>query len=185
MCVSHLRNGTLIHCVSSQLLVNVEQSIQIAGPPVQQLIRHVRVRTEHRALQLEEPARQKKKCLKLYVALDIFGLWTCRKQRAKLTSAQLLPSLMYCLEQSSPTHVPGETVFTVSGVVQFVVDHCAHCQRPRVTTQERHFATIEDPHGPLHIVQSPLQVGGLVGHAVQLQVQQSDTCRGKGAHTVQ
>lgn len=74
----------------------------------------------------------------------------------------------------SPTHSPGQTVFAVSGVVQFVMDHCAHRKRPRITTQECHFSTIQDPHGPLHIVQRPLQVGGLMGHPVQLEVQQGD-----------
>lgn len=71
---------------------------------------------------------------------------------------------------------PGQTVLAVGSVVQFVVDHCAHCERPRVTTQERHFAAVQDPHGPLHVVQCPLQVGGLLGHTVQLEVQQGNAC---------
>lgn len=69
---------------------------------------------------------------------------------------------------------PGRAVFAVSGVVQFVVDHRAQSKRPRVATQERHFAAIQDPHGPLHVVQGPLQVGRLTGHPVQLEVQQGN-----------
>ncbi len=57
MRVSHLCNGALIHCVSSYLFVNVEQSIKVAGPAIQQLIWHLRVRTQHCPLQLEEPDR--------------------------------------------------------------------------------------------------------------------------------
>lgn len=76
----------------------------------------------------------------------------------------------------SPRHSPGQTVLAVSSVVQFVVNHCSHCQRPRITAQECHFTAIQDPHGPLHIVQCPLQVGGLMGHPVQLEVQQGNAC---------
>lgn len=57
---------------------------------------------------------------------------------------------------SHHTHSPGQTVFAVSRIVQFVVDYCTHSKRPSISTQECHFATIEDPHGPLHIVQRPL-----------------------------
>lgn len=49
-------------------------------------------------------------------------------------------------------HSPGEAVLAVRCVFQFMVDHSAHCQRPGITTQERHPATIKDPHGPLYIV---------------------------------
>lgn len=83
----------------------------------------------------------------------------------------------------SPSISPGEAVVAVGSVVEFVVDHSAHCQRTCITTQERHFAPIQDPHGPLHIVQGSLQVGGLLGHPVELQVQQGNTCCGQSAHT--
>lgn len=75
----------------------------------------------------------------------------------------------------SPRRSPGQTVFAVSSVVQLVVDHCTHCKRPCVTTKECHFTTIQDPHGPLHIVQCPLQVRVIMGHPVQLEVQQGNT----------
>ena len=75
---------------------------------------------------------------------------------------------------SIPSSSPGQTFFAVSSVVQFVVDNCSNSQRPRVTAQKSNFAAVQDPHGPLHIVQRPLQVGGLLGHPVQLQVQQGD-----------
>lgn len=38
MRVSHLRDGGLIHCVRSDLLVNIEQSEEVAGPAIKQLI---------------------------------------------------------------------------------------------------------------------------------------------------
>lgn len=45
--VSHLRDGGLIHCVGSDLLVNVEQSKEVAGPAVKQLIWDVRIRAQY------------------------------------------------------------------------------------------------------------------------------------------
>lgn len=73
---------------------------------------------------------------------------------------------------------PGHAVFAVCSVAQLVMDHGGHGQRPGVATQEGHFTTVQDPHGPLHVVQRPLQVGGLIGHTVQLEVQQRDAwCR--------
>lgn len=53
--VSHLRDGGLIHCVGSDLLVNVEQSKEVAGPAVKQLIWDVWIRAQYWTLQLKEP----------------------------------------------------------------------------------------------------------------------------------
>lgn len=77
-------------------------------------------------------------------------------------------------------HPPGQAVLAVGGVVQFVVNHGAHRQRPRVAAEERHLASVQDPHGPLHVVQGPLQVGGLMGQPVQLEVQQGNACGADG-----
>lgn len=72
--------------------------------------------------------------------------------------------------------LPGQTVLAVSSVVQFVVDHGADGQRPRIATQEADFASVQRPHSSLYVVQRPLQVGGLTWDPVELQVQQGDTC---------
>lgn len=47
VCMSHLCNGALIHRVNSDLFVNVDQSIKVAGPAVKQLVWHIRVWTQH------------------------------------------------------------------------------------------------------------------------------------------
>lgn len=53
--MSHLRDGGLINGVGSDLLVNIEQSKEVAGPAIKQLIWDVRIGTQYRALQLKEP----------------------------------------------------------------------------------------------------------------------------------
>lgn len=45
--LSHLCNGALIHRVSADLFVYVEQSIKITGSAIKQLIWHLRVLTQH------------------------------------------------------------------------------------------------------------------------------------------
>lgn len=43
MCKSHLCNGVVIHSVSADLFVNVQQSIQVSSTTIQQLIWYIRV----------------------------------------------------------------------------------------------------------------------------------------------
>jgi len=53
--VAHLCNCALVHGIGSNLFVNVEQSVKVAGPAIQQLIWHLGVWTQNWALQLEKP----------------------------------------------------------------------------------------------------------------------------------
>lgn len=55
-----------------------------------------------------------------------------------------------------------------------MVDDGPHCQGSGVPAQEGHLAAVKVPQAPLHVVQRPLQVGGLAGHAVQLQIEQGN-----------
>lgn len=47
MHVSHLCDGGLIHCVGSNLLVNIEQSKEVASPAIKQLIWDIRIRAQY------------------------------------------------------------------------------------------------------------------------------------------
>lgn len=55
MCKSHLCNGVLIHSVSADLFVNVQQSIKVSSTTIQQLIWYIRVWAQHRPLKLKKP----------------------------------------------------------------------------------------------------------------------------------
>lgn len=58
-----------------------------------------------------------------------------------------------------------------------MVDDGSNSQRPGVATEKGDSAAVQDPHGSLHVVQRPLQVGGLMRDPVKLEVQQGDSCR--------
>lgn len=55
MCKSHLCNGVLIHSVSADLFVNVQQSIKVSSTTIQQLIWYIRVWAQHGPLKLKKP----------------------------------------------------------------------------------------------------------------------------------
>lgn len=52
-----LGNGPFVHRVGSDLLVDVEQSVEEAGAAVQQLVRNFGVDTERCPLQLQQPGQ--------------------------------------------------------------------------------------------------------------------------------
>lgn len=58
-----------------------------------------------------------------------------------------------------------------------MVDDGSNGQRSGIAAKEGDPAAVQDPHGSLHVVQRPLQVGGVMRDAVKLKVQQSDSCR--------